>query len=380
MKEYTWLRFFCPALLPILVACTGNSISPLPVLTAEGLKNLAAPKTTIGTLIDISDVGDTAPAPNQQKYRDMIDKDFNSVHIGFWFRDTWTGETTYNFDNVNKTINWAHSKGLTVTASFFIGPVTYLPQWFIDTASTKSPAQLEGLLEGVIRAALQSNDNANKIDVLAVVNEPFWVPGGGSGYVGTPWNSMGGENDQSGLTGADKPMNTHPIYIRKAFEFADKYAPNVKLEIRERRVDAPESFGAIGDHYTRYFQLIKHLKNANVPLDVVTSQGRLDTERPFDASYQAAYKQSLKRFVDLGFETHVSEFEVYDRANNDAKQAQYYYDGVKAIREAGVSLITLWQMTDSQNGQDRDNTSIYEGPNVPKPSYAKFQEALKETR
>jgi GH35 family endo-1,4-beta-xylanase len=191
---------------------------------------------------------------------------------------------------------------------------------------------------------------------------------------------MGEENDQSGLTGADKPMNAHPLYIRKAFEFADKYAPNVKLEIRERRVDAPESFGAIGDHYTRYFQLVKHLKASNVPLDVVSSQGRLDTARPFDASYQAAYKQSLKRFVDLGFETHVTEFEIYDRTNDEAKQAQYYYDGVKAMREAGVSMITLWQMTDSQNGQDNDNTSIYEDPDKPKPSYAKFQQALKETR
>jgi GH35 family endo-1,4-beta-xylanase len=379
MKKYVWFQLLYPALLPILAACTGNSISPS--LSTEGLKDLAAPKTAIGTLIDIDDIGTDTPAPNQQGYRNLIDKDFNSVHIGFWFRNTWKGENSYDFENVNKTINWAHSKGLTVTASFFIGPVSYLPQWFLDTASSKSPAQIESSLEGVIRAALQSNDNASKIDVLAVVNEPFWVPGGGSGYVGgTPWNILGEENDQSGLTGADKPMRAHPIYIRKAFEFADKYAPNVKLEIRERRVDAPESFGAIGDHYTRYFQLVKHLQATNVPLDVVTSQGRLDTARPFDASYQAAYKQSLKRFVDLGFETHVSEFEVYDQANDEAKQAQYYYDGVKAMREAGVSLITLWQMTDSQNGQDSANTSIYESPTVPKPSYAKFQQALRETK
>ncbi|MGL4611421.1 MAG: endo-1,4-beta-xylanase [Trueperaceae bacterium] len=352
---------------------------PAPAPTGDGLAALAAPKTTIAALVDINDVGGANPEEFQQAYRDLIAKDYNGVHVGFWFRNSWKGANSYDFENVNKVINWAHEQGLTVTASFMIGPVTYMPQWLVDSGNSKSAAELESLMEGVIKAALQSNDNASKIDVLNVVNEMFWVPGGGEdqGYVGTPWSRIGWEDDKSGLTGAAKPLTRHPVYIRKAFEFANKYAPNAKLEIRERRVDGPESLGDIGDHYTRYYQLVKHMQATNVPLDVVSSQGRLSTDRNFD---DPAYKESLKRFVDLGYETHVTEFEVYDTANNEAKQAEYYYRGVKAAREAGVSLINMWQMTDSQNGQDEDNTSIMENPTTPKPSYAKFQDALRDTR
>ena len=338
---------------------------------SKTLKNLAAPDTKIGSVA----IYNTLFPENgkvQQRYRTLYRREMSAGTVLSYPKIIWSGFKQYDFSQFNTTVNWFEDRGLVQIAHLLVGPNHYYPEWFTDDSYTNK--QLENIMEDYIREVMHSNHNGSKIDIWNVVNETLWLKGGAP-YAGTIWNQLGWEEDRSGLSGSDKILTRHPVYIRKALQIARKYTKN-KLELRDNGVAFPDD-----DEYQMFYQLVKHLLNQGVPLDAVSFQTHLNTDRTYDWE---GLKNNIKRYKDLGLEVYLTELDVGNdgTVQGKRKQKQYYYNVVKAAREGGVDQIHLWGLNDGQMGNYREDefALLFEGFMKPKPAYYGFRQALKNSR
>lgn len=261
--------------------------------------------------------------------------------------DTWKGLKTYDFIEFNKSVNWFVANNMPVVAHLLAGQDTYFPDWY--KTATYTVDELDSILEDYIRATITSNNNFDKVDYWNVVNESLrW---NGTYYntnatdPGCKLQNLGYEADLSGLAGTNKVLTQHPVYIRKAFEYARKYT-NKKLELRD--------YGAEfwGDAKTKaFYQLAKHLKNSGVPIDAVGLQCHLDIGKTYDWS---RLKQTIQEFRKLGLEVYLTEIDYADKLKlwSPAKaeiQREQYKLMIKAAVEGGIQWICFWGVRDNWN-------------------------------
>lgn len=281
---------------------------------------------------------------------------------GFWpsKRPKKIRKIHFETDQLDELVNWGIRNNFHILHHCLFFPNKYFPQWFWST--NYSNKELNTLLVDYITKVLNANDNRNKIDAFNVINEIFAMGKEGNyrqdGNLeeDCKWMKMGFEEDQSGLTGASKVNETHPVFVRKVFETASKLTDS-KLEIRDFNV----AFG--GRKADGLYQLVKHLIRSGVRVDAVGFQCHLNVD--INYNYDNLYT-NIKRFVDLGVEVYITELDVglnlwrkgEKRKVSDVihsqddweeffeKQNQVYYQLVKTAQKAGVSLISDWGFRD----------------------------------
>jgi GH35 family endo-1,4-beta-xylanase len=219
--------------------------------------------------------------------------------------DTWGGSgmnsVTFTMANTNQVINWAKDNGKKCVVHLLAGSPTYFPAW-LDSGNWTEP-QLDTLLNHWITYVMTSNSNASKVDYWNVVNEAFMWNGSywdSSSTANTcPWQKMGWEADQSGLTGTAKVYSQHPVYIRRAFELARKFT-SAKLELRDYGIEFWD-----GSKKTRaFYQLVKHLLNSGVPIGAVGFQCHFRTDNTYDWT---KLQQAVQEYRKLGLEVYLTE-------------------------------------------------------------------------
>ena len=135
---------------------------------------------------------------------------------------------------------------------------------------------------------------------LNVINEIFDKNGNyrssGNGNEDVKWMDMGFEDDNSGI-GELKINESHPIFVRKVLE-KTRSLSKAKLEIRDFNI----AFG--GKKADGLYQLIKHLKNSNIPIDVIGFQCHLNTN--INYNYDKMY-ENIKRFQEIGVDIKMLE-------------------------------------------------------------------------
>lgn len=342
------------------------------ISSRKSLKDLAAPHTKIGSIANYYTIFPEG-GESQQKYRKLYERELNAVTVPTGIQNMWKSSQEYDLLYFNTLVNWFEERDFVQIAHLPIRPNHYLPEWLTKNSYTNQ--ELENIMEDAIRSMMQSNNNRNKVDIWMVINEAFWLEGGAP-YAGTIWNQFGREEDRSGLTGIDKQLTRHPLYIRKALEIARKYTNN-KLAILDNGIEFPDS-----DEYQMFYQLVRHLLNEKVPLDAVGFQTHLNIKQTYDWE---GLKNNIKRYKDLGLEVYIAELDVGNDGTESGrnKQKDYYYNAVKAIREGGADIINLWGLNDGQMGNYKEDkfALMFEGLNIrPKPAYFGFREALKNSR
>ncbi|WP_298545589.1 endo-1,4-beta-xylanase [uncultured Aquimarina sp.] len=346
------------------------------VPNGERLKDIAGNQTLIGSVIG---AGTYLPINTQQEWKQnsqtVLLRECSAGTVLCFPTFTWTGPYQYDLDDFNATVNWLEDNNKVQIAHLLAGGFTYHPQWLIDNRGTYSQAELRNMLEQFIKTVIQSNNNDEKVDIWNVVNEAFFVTGDFT-IANSVFNALGREDDESGLTGDDKVVNRFPIYIRLAFEYARKYT-NKKLELRENNCH----FSGL-KHDKLLYQLANHLKNKNVPVDVISFQTHLSTGRNYDWN---DFKNQIKKYKDLGYEVYITELDVGNSGTStgDQEQRDVAYNAIKAAREAGVGLINFWGLRDGELGAYREDEfpNYFETANFnPKPSYYGMQQALNETK
>ncbi len=290
--------------------------------------------------------------------------------------DTWKGLKIYDFTEFNKSVNWFVANKMPVVAHLLAGQDSYFPEWF--KTGTYTAVELDSMLVDYIRATIRSNNNFEKVDYWNVVNESIWWNGNyyntNTTDPGCKFQNMGYEPDRSGLTGTDQIHTQHPVYIRKAFEYARRYT-NKKLELRD--------YGAEfwGDKKAKsLYQLARHLKNSGVPLDAVGLQGHFDISKTYDWS---KLKRTISEYKKLGLEVYITEIDYADKLKlwtpeKAEIQRQQYKLMIKASVEAGVNWLCFWGVRDNWNQfWLLDNSPLLFASDLSvKPAYYGVQEGL----
>ena len=373
-------------LLPATLLSVATAVSGATPLTQNGI--LVGATSEVGS----SDKEGAFSWKRADSVKSVISREFGLVQTTSYPKwDTWSGTgidgVSFNMTSANKVIDYAKSQGKKVAVHLMAGSPTYFPTWLNEGKWT--PAQLEGLLDRWIKFAATNNGNASKVDYWNVVNEAFMWNGyywDSSSVDNTnPWQKMGWEEDKSGLSGSAKVLTKHPVYIRKAFELARKYAPNAKLELRDYGNELWDN----SRKAKAFYQLVKHLQNSGTPIDAIGMQGHFRTDFTYDWT---KLKTAVSEYRKLGLEVYVTEVDYGDadpiaaatsahrNADFDSTQSRQYKAMVTAAVAGGANWICLWGVADNTNTYWRMGQSalLFDENYRPKPVYEAFRQGIRD--
>ena len=307
----------------------------------------------------------------------IVEREFNTSTRTCYPMEINRGRDTNNIGSFNDGVNWLYERGMKPMHHMLFGPSQYESKWVKDLTS---PDELESLMKERIRIIMEANGNSEKVYVWNIVNESLdWRRENAGKYFGedkTVWAKLGYEDDKSGLTGEEKINATHPVYIRKAFEYAGKYAKG-KLELRDTGCEVP------GKKADALFQLVKHLQNSGVRIDAIGLQCHydIDSAKVLDASALASV---VRKYRTLGVEVYFTEVD-FGRKNLPwtselaLKQKEEYKKIITVALEEGVSQVHFWGLKDAdENWRGDENPLLFDENLKPKPAYYGVKEALNE--
>ena len=305
-----------------------------------------------------------------KKNREFVLSNYNGIQMsvypawefGFWpkKKPNLIQDFNFNVDALSELVNWGKNNNMYLIHHCLFFPNKYFPNWFWE--SNYSSDELNEILNQFIQEVLITNNNKNKIDAINVINEILDKNGNyrpsGNGNEDVKWMDIGYEDDNSGLSGQQKINDKHPQFVRKVL-VKSRSLSDAKLEIRDFNI----AFG--GKKADGLYQLVKHLKNSNVPIDAVGFQCHLNTN--INYNYNDMYK-NIKRFQKIGVDVYITELDVgmnlwggngkpkkkvsdvikseSDWDNYFEKQNNIYYNIIKTSRKAGVKLISDWGFRD----------------------------------
>ncbi len=180
-----------------------------------------------------------------------------------------------------------------------------------------------------------------EIDFYAydVVNE-CWLDDGSQRPAGTqeeasknsPWVKVFGDNMS---------------FIKPAFEFAKKYAPEgTKLYYNDFNEYMPQKTDAI-------IKMVEEINSDGHYIDGIGMQSHLDARSGSDAFPSVnVYKKALDKFCETGLDVQVTELDVTVNDKDHFKeQAQYYSDIMDTIvaQKDHISSVTFWGTTDDMS-------------------------------
>jgi len=320
---------------------------------------------------------------NSSLAKAQVLKDFETVTVQCypaWGRWDETKRHVYRVDDFSTKVREMKKQNLKVTAHMLLGWDQYFPDWY---KKNDFPADtLNAIMKSWLKGIIQYKGNDTLVDVWNVVNEA--ISWNGSGAYWPEYNAdfnnacemqhMGYEADASGLTGVQYVNSKHPIYIRKAFEYA-RTLTSKKLELRDASFEFPTD-----SKYKAFYQLATHLKKVGAPVDVIGFQTHLNLEQTYDWD---GYANNIKRYIALGYEVIIPEVDIGDIAKtwSDDKaemQKMMYYRLITAAIKGGASDFQTWGILDDNNASWRagQHGLIYTNAVQAKPAYYGITEAL----
>ena len=252
-------------------------------------------------------------------------------------------------------------------------------KWAKDDSRT--PEELLHNLEEYVTALCKRYNQYDHILWMDVVNETIdkttgaWFgPKPGTDDWENPWTIIGYDT-----TVSLKP----PLYIKRAFELANQYAPNIKLIINQH--------GTMNDAaWDKVKQLVFYLRDKGLRVDGIGFQAHVDVGWEKEVNDSGVNNiVALEALIDWAhahdLEFHITENTVYLRNGNEGKwqeQAQTFAAIVKTVlskKETGVVTWNVWMIRDS-DGKASDRTPVlFREDGSAKPAYYAVQSVLEDT-
>ncbi len=303
----------------------------------------------------------------------IIDREFQYIVPENDFKQ-WVihpNNSEWNFDNANKWIEYINKTNKILRMHCPIGP--QVSDWAIDDNRTAD--ELEKNMCDFLIAICKSFNNSKNVIYMDVVNETvhkgvWFGPKPGSGIDGweNPWPRMGLDSD----------INHTPLYIKKAFQITNQYAPNIKqLYNHHEGPENTESWNLIKD-------TIQYLKNDGYRVDAIGWQAHVDNGWAIPSHLQA-----LKDIIDWTQENNM-EFHVTEASsfiNNDVNehelnlQAETYskiFDIILEKNNTGKVGWNLWHLTDACTYMGEYLPALFDKNSKAKPAYYAIQKSLEE--
>lgn len=348
-------------------------------------------------------IGGTAEVPLytpdclSEKAEKIIETEYNVLQIPCYpsaWGGSWAEDGTMNLDTQKAYVDWCKDRNIKTIGHCMIGTSdTDYPDWFKNKPYSK--AELEAELENRIKTVIEKM-GGDRVDMWNVVNEII-VKGI---YVPCKWTDLGYEDIEVAGSKAN-PKPKIPIYIRKAFEYAKKYAPAAELILSAGHTTYAKSnvyntfiMSASTDLTSIAFrQLAEHLQanglvtTIGLQLNQVQAQGGFD--KPEGMAGWAQIPGHVKFFKDKGFKVLINEVSISKNkkaadpvftTEDLGKQKNAYNIFVGAAVDAGVDGILFSGLGDGWDTEFRpyDEAHLYDSKRDRKPAFEGVRDALME--
>lgn len=248
------------------------------------------------------------------------------------------------------------------------------PTWFFkenydENGEWVSKEKMLVRLENYIKNVFETLEKEYpEIDFYAydVVNE-CWLDDGSQRPAGTqeegsqnsPWIQVFGDNMS---------------FIKPAFEFAKKYAPEgTKLYYNDFNEYMPQKTDAI-------IKMVEEINSDGHYIDGIGLQSHLDVSFPS----VSVYKKALDKFCETGLDVQVTELDVTVSGNTEEdfkKQAQYYSDIMDTIvaQKDNISSVTFWGTTDDMSWRASKYPLLFNEDYTAKEAYYSIIDGIEST-
>ena len=275
---------------------------------------------------------------------------------------------SWKWDQIDNFVQFSNDNKLLFRLHSPIGP--QCSKWIKDDART--PDELMASLNEFLFRLLDRYKDFENIKWIDVVNETILASGKwlGSKPGNTKW-----ENPWLDI-GLDE--NGYPLYIIRAFELADKYAPNKKLVYNQNG-------GMQIPMWNKLKETVLYLKSKGYRVDGIGWQGHLMNNKGLK-QFVENLDEELKKLSDLidwahsnKLEFHITELDYYNDGENNAfnsvkKQAEVYQKLMNLLQEKsknGLVTVNFWSMGErkSYRGKKGYYMSIYDNDTIPTKTY-----------
>ena len=327
----------------------------VPNLPSPSLKSAAA---THGVGLSVLTYPESLDSP---VFKSILGSQFSGVTIdGALHWDLMRpNETTYNFTNADKIVDYAVAHKLTVQVHHLVWDEDdSLPKW-IKTGGY-SQQQISDLLQKHITTVMQHYKG--KVQSYTVVNEPFTRAK--HMYNLDAWwhDHLGGGTD----------------YIDKAFQWARAADPKATLILNDFANETESDISNIQYDY------MKSARERGIPIDAIGMQMHINASHPPD---HAAMVKNMQRFGALGYKVYITEFDINSnsvkasQAEKQKLEAEITDSVVRACVEAkSCADFTVFGMKDKPFyagwfGGRAPRSYFLTNSYQPKPMYQSFHDA-----
>ncbi|MCC3378196.1 endo-1,4-beta-xylanase [Paenibacillus farraposensis] len=281
----------------------------------------------------------------------LLAKHFNSLvaENAMKFGSIEPQENTFDFSGADKLVDFAIAHNMKVRGHNLVWYMG-MPDWVfkhtdgtpLDSNNPDDKQLLLDRLKNHITKTIKHFDekygvygepgSKNPIYCWDVVNEPINDTDGGYRGNNDPWYRILGEE-----------------YIIKAFEYAHKANPNIKLFLNEYSLENRVKNQGI-------YNLAKKLVEKGVPIDGIGNQLHINLDTPSIEEMRAVIDQ----YAELGLEYQVTELDITTQGHKDentlTKQGYRYKALFEMFKEEAakgkLTGVTFWGLADDHNYQN----------------------------
>jgi endo-1,4-beta-xylanase len=371
MKKYGKLLGIIVIPVLVLVIMTGLWLTretdpyvsqPLPELPVPPLKELAEERgIEVGSFASLKYL-------RERPYSEILATEFSYAIIdgepNWQFEDfaLRPSRDTYDFAHMDQVFEFADQNDMPVRVQHLLwGDEKWLPEWL--KSGNYSREELLAIIKDHIMTV--GAMYRGKVREYTVVNEAF-----------SRKLEFAGNKDWWGQRlGTD--------YIDQAFLWAREADPNAVLILNDF---ANEHSGDITD---LMFEYVKSAIARGIPIDGVGMQMHIDGTNSVSREEAA---NTMRHFAELGVRVYVTEFDVNMHSfegsteERDQKQADVYYDLVKACVDVGAQICPNFGflgLVDRQSwysgiGQDDAEPLMFKDDYTPKPAFFSVRKAFED--
>lgn len=270
------------------------------------------------------------------RYYNLIFDHYNTLILSeFSWKGFWRGRGDYDFESMDRIVDWAVRHGFRVRASHLVGGAT-------EESSTAIPDWLR-------------NGRFSRDEYIQILREHVTTIV--SHYKGrvTEWSIANEAVSRSAWEGSDFWMDKiGPPYIEMSFQWAREANPDAVLIFNDNNNESPRD-GETRRVINGMYQTVKNLKAQGVPIDVVGMQMHLllKYSSPIAPTKQDVI-DTMRKFGELGVEIYITEFDVDVHRVPGTQQERWQYQAnlyrnmLEACLESGVcTSFATWGVSDS---------------------------------
>lgn len=237
----------------------------------------------------------------------------------------------------------------------------------------RTPEELRQVMEEYVEGVCKRYSNRKPVRWIDVVNETvtregeWFGPREGVGKWQNPWTQIGFDESH--------PLRP-PLYIQRAFEIADKHAPNIKLLYNQHAGMEPEAWNKVR-------ATVMYLRDKGIRIDGIGWQCHIDSGFEKDTGNMRRLGELITWTHAQGLEFHVTENTVWMRGGASPADLEAQAATYRAIIHAllqhsknGVVTWNAWQMRDSDAKRNELRGNLFDKDGKPKPSYYAIQQEL----